>query len=66
MVKNAHIEGNKLHLNLTDTEAVKVRLPEVLEAIFQKPAHEIYKNPVKRVGLYGYNNVTSATEKGSK
>jgi radical SAM family uncharacterized protein/radical SAM-linked protein len=66
MVEKAIIEGNKLHLKLTDTEAAKARLSEILESMFHKPADEIYKISVKRIGLYGYNSVTSAVKESTK
>jgi radical SAM-linked protein len=66
MVEKAIIEGNKLHLKLTDTVAAKARLSEILESMFHKPADEIYKNSVKRIGLYGYNSVTSAVKESAK
>ncbi len=54
MVKNAEIKGSTLYLLLSDTDKVKVRLYEILEAMFQKAREEIQHLPVKRTSL-GYN-----------
>ena len=55
MVKKAEIKGSTLHLLLSDTDTVKVRLYEILEAMFQKVREEVQSIPVKRTALYGYN-----------
>jgi radical SAM-linked protein len=55
MVEKAEIKGSTLHLLLSDTDKVKVRLYEILEAMFQKVREEVQPIPVKRTALYGYN-----------
>ena len=55
MVEKAAIKGSILHLLLSDTDKVKVRLYEILEAMFQKEREELQAIPVKRISLYGYN-----------
>ena len=54
MVKKAEIKGSTLHLLLSDTDKVKVRLFEILETMFQKEREEVQAIPVKRISLYGY------------
>ncbi|GBE04107.1 radical SAM superfamily protein [bacterium BMS3Abin09] len=55
MVEKADIKGSTLHLLLSDTDKVKVRLYEILEAMFEKEREEVQAIPVKRISLYGYN-----------
>ncbi|RJQ15035.1 MAG: TIGR03960 family B12-binding radical SAM protein [Nitrospiraceae bacterium] len=55
MVEKAVIRNNVLHLQLVDTDKVKVRLYEILKGMLQKPVEEIQECMIKRVGLYGYN-----------
>ena len=55
MVEKAEIKGNTLNLLLSDTDTIKVRLYEILEAMFEKEREEVQAIPVKRTALYGYN-----------
>lgn len=55
MVKKAEINGGTLYLLLSDTDKVKVRLYEILEAMFQKEREEVQTINIKRISLYGYN-----------
>jgi radical SAM family uncharacterized protein/radical SAM-linked protein len=65
MVEKAEINGNRLYLDLTDTATVKTRLYEVLKEILQKSTEEIEAAEIKRIGLYGYNNVERITATGN-
>ena len=55
MVQKAEIKGSKLNLLLADSDEVKVRLYEILEAMFQQGREELQAIPIKRLSLYGYN-----------
>jgi radical SAM family uncharacterized protein/radical SAM-linked protein len=55
MVEKAEIKGNTLHLFLSDTDKVKVRLYELLKEMLQKGLEEVQALHVKRTALYGYN-----------
>lgn len=54
MVKKSVIKGNTLNLLLSDTDKVKVRLYEILEAMFQKNREDVQAIHIKRISLYGY------------
>lgn len=56
MVRKAEINGTILHLLLSDTDNLKVRLFEILEAMFKKTREEVQAMPLKRTALYGYNS----------
>lgn len=59
MVEKAEINGNTLHLLLTDTEKAKVRLNEILREMLQLTAGEVQSLMIKRISLYGYNSKTN-------
>ncbi|HCC68641.1 MAG TPA: TIGR03960 family B12-binding radical SAM protein [Nitrospiraceae bacterium] len=54
MVKDAVVEGENLYLTLVDKGGVKVRLFELLAALFQKPVNEVQRLSVKRVNICGF------------
>lgn len=57
MVEKAEIQDNRLHISLTDTDSVNVRLFEILKEMLQKTVEELQSAGIKRTGLYGYNKV---------
>lgn len=57
MVEKAEIQDNRLHVSLTDTDSVNVRLFEILKEMLQKTVEELQSAGIKRTGLYGYNTV---------
>ncbi len=56
MVEKAEINNGSLHLTLTDTSIVKVRLYEILKELFQTSAEDLHALSIKRFSLYGYND----------
>ncbi len=57
MVEKAEIKNNTLSLILSDTQKAKARLNEILKILLHKTTEEIRSTTIKRVGLYGYNNI---------
>ncbi|MBI5026103.1 MAG: TIGR03960 family B12-binding radical SAM protein [Nitrospirae bacterium] len=56
MVKDAVVKGENLYLTLVDKGGVKVRLFELLAALFQKPVNEVQRLSVKRVNICGFES----------
>ncbi len=57
MVERVEIYGDKLQIILTDTDNAKVRLYEILQEMLKRTVEEIQSALIKRIDLYGYNNV---------
>jgi len=55
MIRSAAISDSTLILGVTDTDAAKVRLFEILKTLLKKDDAEIQSTLVKRILLYGYN-----------
>ncbi|MDH4027330.1 MAG: TIGR03960 family B12-binding radical SAM protein [Nitrospirota bacterium] len=56
MVAEAEVKDGILRLVVSDTEAAKARLHEILKEMLQAGAEEVQALMIKRTGLYGYNS----------
>lgn len=53
MAEKAEVKDRKFYLTLKDNGKIKVRLFEILKAMLNKPAEELYTSSITRTGLYG-------------